>query len=75
MGAEGHGKHVYTLRMSAKELAAPPHNVHTFGAPDEIMLFSPHWSGIGGILEGSDCGDQVSEAIHSGWQQAKKENQ
>ena len=72
LGADGPGRHVYTLRMHAKELAAPPHNVHIFGDPDEVLLFSPHWSGIGGILEGTDCGDQVSEAVHAGWQTAKK---
>ena len=32
------------------------------------MWFSLHWSGVAGILPGSDCGDQPMEAFHSPWQ-------
>ena len=35
---------------------------------DKVMLFSPHWSGFGGILRGTDCGDEPIEAFHVPWQ-------
>ena len=72
LGPGGEATHPYTWRMAAKDLQRPPFNIHCFGDDDEIMLFSPHWSGIGGILEGTDCGDQCSEALHSAWQAEKQ---
>ena len=72
LGAESKGGHAYTWKMRADVLAAPPFNIHTFGSPDEDLLFSPHWSGVGGMMLGMDCGDQCSEALHSGWQTATK---
>ena len=71
LGADGPGQHSYTMRLEAQTLSAPPHNIHSFGENQEELLFSLHWSGMGGILLGTDCGDQVSEAMHSSWQQAK----
>ena len=72
LGAESKGGHAYTWKMRADVLAAPPFNIHTFGSPDEDLLFSQHWSGVGGMMLGMDCGDQCSEALHSGWQTATK---
>ena len=72
LGPDSKGHNVYTWKMRADALSAPPFNIHTFGNADEELPFSPHWSGVGGLLLGTDCGDQCSEALHAGWQTAKK---
>ena len=63
LGTEG--SETYTMRRTVGVLREE-YNIraHTQG-DDEVLLFSPHWAGIGGIVRGTDCGDEPQEAFHS----------
>ena len=70
LGAEGHA--TYTLRKTCAELWEK-YGLRTVEDDSEVeMLFSPHWSGLSGILHGTDCGDQPQEAMHSPWEEQLK---
>jgi len=62
------GNAIYTIRATVAELR------QTYGVraleprQNAVLLFSPHWSGIGGIIVGTDCGDGPQEGMHSPWQ-------
>ena len=66
LGLEGTER--YTQRISVGDLRENTH-INSHSALDEnVLLFSPHWAGIFGIVPGTDCGDQALEAFHSPWQ-------
>ena len=66
LGPGGH--EFYTTREKVKTLREM-YGISTFNDDDSAeLLFSPHWSGVCGILPGSDCGDQPQEAFHAPWQ-------
>jgi hypothetical protein len=66
LGPGGH--EFYTTRETVKTLREM-YGISTFNDDDTAeLLFSSHWSGVCGILPGSDCGDQPQEAFHAPWQ-------
>ena len=57
LGPEGHA--VYTVQKTLGELRVM-YNVEAIeDDPDRIMMFSPHWAGVSGILPGTDCGTSL----------------
>ena len=56
----------YTQRLSVAALRAMGIFSNALDSSPEL-LFCAHWSGILGILPGTDCGDQSLEAFHSPW--------
>jgi hypothetical protein len=65
LGPGGH--EFYTTRETVKTLREM-YGISTFNNDDTAdLLFSSHWSGVCGILPGSDCGDQPQDAFHAPW--------
>ena len=65
----GYGGHsAYTEKVSVGALRATYNIQSVSDDPEATLLFSSHWSGITGIMRGTDCGDQALEAFHSPWQ-------
>ncbi len=66
LGPGGHA--VYTEELTVADLRSK-YNVRAVNPQGGAkLLFSSHWSGLTGILRGTDCGDQAQEAFHSPWQ-------
>ena len=58
----------YTERITVGDLREKMHICSHCAQDEKILLFSPHWADILGIVPGTDCGDQALEAFHSPWQ-------
>ena len=66
LGPKGH--ELYTVKASVADMKSK-YGIHPLNPDDKAtMLFSPHWSGLYGILPGTNCGDEPLEAFHSPWQ-------